>query len=316
MEAQHHATLSAHFLLAVGIGQEGEQAAIGPGRRLDHVRHHVLLALLIEIGERLAAELRVLLQVEVGPVGDALELAPADGELVLDVDRPLGVVSELVLLVLTDAKILPPHAVPLVPGEPRLDPALVPDLVGRPPVDRLQRIDEELDLHLLELAGPEDEIAGRDLVAKGLADLGDPKRQLPPCRLLDVLEVHEDRLRRLRPEPRDGRGVLDRTHERLEHEVELTRIRELALAAVRAGHAGEVELLRAPGGRELVALRQVVQAETLPAVAALDERVREVLDVARGFPDTRVHEDRAIEADDVLAELDHRAPPRPLHIVL
>jgi hypothetical protein len=47
----------------------------------------------------------------------------------------------------------------------------VPLLVGA-------RLDEELHLHLLELAGAEDEVAGRDLVAERLADLRDAERRL------------------------------------------------------------------------------------------------------------------------------------------
>ena len=46
-------------------------------------------------------------------------------------------------------------------------PGLLPVLVGA-------RLDEELDLHLLELAGAEDEVAGSDLVAERLADLPMP----------------------------------------------------------------------------------------------------------------------------------------------
>jgi hypothetical protein len=41
-------------------------------------------------------------------------------------------------------------------------------------------LDEELHLHLLELAGAEDEVARRDLVAERLADLPDPERDLLP----------------------------------------------------------------------------------------------------------------------------------------
>ena len=40
------------------------------------------------------------------------------------------------------------------------------------------RLAEELELHLLELAHAEDEVARRDLVAEGLADLADAERQL------------------------------------------------------------------------------------------------------------------------------------------
>ena len=50
---------------------------------------------------------------------------------------------------------------------------------------------------LLELSGPKDEVAGRDLVAKRLADLRDPERRLLARELQDVLEVDEDPLRGL-----------------------------------------------------------------------------------------------------------------------
>src|SRR5439155_24766704 len=86
---------------------------------------------------------------------------------------------------------------------------------------------EVLHLHLLEPARAEDEIARRDLVAEGLPDLRDAERQLPARRLLHVIEVHEDALRRLGPQPRDRCGVLHRPDERLEHEVEAPRWAEL-----------------------------------------------------------------------------------------
>src|SRR5205814_2281588 len=54
----------------------------------------------------------------------------------------------------------------------------------------------------------------------------------------------------------------------------------------------------------------------LAAVAALDERIGEVLDVTGRLPDARMHEDRAVEPDDVVAELHHGAPPRLFHVVL
>ena len=47
--------------------------------------------------------------------------------------------------------------------------------------------DEELHLHLLELARAEDEVPGRDLVAERLADLRDAERDLLPRRLLSTL---------------------------------------------------------------------------------------------------------------------------------
>ena len=56
---------------------------------------------------------------------------------------------------------------------------------------------EELDLHLLELARAEGEVARRDLVAEALAHLGDAERHVDAAAVDDVLEVDEDALRRL-----------------------------------------------------------------------------------------------------------------------
>ena len=59
----------------------------------------------------------------------------------------------------------------------------------------------------------------------------------------------------------------------------------------------------------------LVGAETRFAFLAVDERVDEAGDVARGFPDARVHEDRGVDAFDVLA-IGHRAPPALLDVAL
>ena len=85
VEAEDHPLLASHLLFGVRIGHEGEERAVHAHRRLDDVGHEVLLALLVEVRERLAAELRVLLEVEVRPVGDAHQLAPTDREVVVDV---------------------------------------------------------------------------------------------------------------------------------------------------------------------------------------------------------------------------------------
>ena len=49
---------------------------------------------------------------------------------------------------------------------------------------------------------------------------------------------------------------------------------------------------------------------------AVDHRVGEAADVARGFPDLRVHDDRAVEPDHVVAHLDVVAPPGVLDVPL
>ena len=64
-------------------------------------------------------------------------------------------------------------------------------------------------------------------------------------------------------------------------------------------------------------LAQMVLAPALLALAeALDERVGEALEVARGLPGARVHQDRRVERDHVVALLEHRAPPLGLDVRL
>src|SRR5271155_3185810 len=90
----------------------------------------------------------------------------------------------------TDAQL---HIPPLALLEPMLEPFL--SVGGR---------HEELHLHLLELACPEDEVAGGYLVAERLPDLRDPERGLLAGELQHVLEVDEDALRGLRAQVGGG----------------------------------------------------------------------------------------------------------------
>ena len=83
----------------------------------------------------------------------------------------LRVVRELVRLVRAHAQAVLGEAELAVErhalGEPVLEPLLA-----------LARVDEELELGLLELARAEREVARVDLVAERLADLRDPERDL------------------------------------------------------------------------------------------------------------------------------------------
>ena len=255
--------------------------------------------------------LAVAAEVEVAPIVDPLQLLPAEREAVLDVDRLLGVVGQLVRGVLAQAEPLGRHAVALVPG-----PSLRQPLLERRGGGRL-RPDEVLHLHLLELAHPEDEVARADLVAERLADLGDPERQLLARRLLDVLEVDVRALGRLRAQVDDRRLVLDRAHERLEHQVEPARRGQRA-AVVRAAQAEPFDDGRVGqvGRGEVLGPGQLVEPEALVVGLALDQRVAERADVPGRDPHLRMHQDPGVEPDDVVPLLDHRAPPGPLHVVL
>ena len=115
----------------------------------------------VEVLELLARELGMAREVEVAAVGDPLELRPTHREQVLDVGGRRGVVRELVGPVLAEAQVVRADAEVGMPAHLVLDPALMPVL-------GIRAGDEELDLHHLELAGPEDEVAGVISLRKAL----------------------------------------------------------------------------------------------------------------------------------------------------
>ena len=230
-------------------------------------------------------------QVEVGAVGDALDLRPAPGEAVLDVRGGFGVVGELVWVVWPQAQAVLVDTERGVPAHALPDPRLVPLLV-------LTGLYEELDLHHLELAGAEYEVAGGDLVTEGLADLRDAEGGPSAGGGDDVVEVYEDTLGGLRPEEGKAAVVLDGSEAGREHLVEVTRLGEIAAAV---GAAALFELVLAP-------------AHT--ALPALDERVREVVGVAAGPPHVGVHQNGGVQADHVVAAPDEVLPPGALDVVL
>jgi len=110
---------------------------------------------------------------------------------------------------------------------------------GSPRIARA--VNKVFDLHLLELAAPEYEVTGRDLVSKRLSDLSDAVREAKAAlRRSDVLEVDENALRSLGSEIR-CRGVVSRcTNACLKHEVERSRTRQRARSARVACAAGQV----------------------------------------------------------------------------
>src|SRR5690349_22947197 len=116
------------------------------------------------------------------------------------------------------------HAEVEIPLEAPLAPIVEPLRLGF-------RVDEELHLHLFELAHAIGEVARANLIAERLADLRNAKGQLLAHALLDVLEVDVDALRRLWPQI-DQPGVLfERPHVCLEHQIELARRGERATLA-------------------------------------------------------------------------------------
>src|SRR5262245_24312366 len=66
----------------------------------------------------------------------------------------------------------------------------------------------------------------------------------------------------------------------------------------------------------LVLLLELVGAEALVTRGALGQRVDELINVARGGPHGLREDDRRVDADDVLALLDHRSPPLAPDVLL
>ncbi|MDZ7632617.1 MAG: hypothetical protein U5K74_15040 [Gemmatimonadaceae bacterium] len=123
-----------------------------------------------------------------------------------------------------------------------------------------------------------------------------PKGTFWRVALQHVEEVDEDALRRLGPQVDDRRRVLDGPHERLEHQVELARLGQLAVVVLARLLA---RLLRAARILELVG------AEARLARLAVDQRVGEAGHVPARLPDARMHEDRRVEPLDVIARAHH-----------
>src|ERR1700722_6021720 len=104
---------------------------------------------------------------------------------------------QLGLVMGSEAQELISDAVVAIPGEAFGAPILEP-------ARRVSGRDEELHLHLLELAGAKNEVAGGDLVAKAATDLGNAERWLQAHRGHDVRKVHEHSLGSLRAQVGDS----------------------------------------------------------------------------------------------------------------
>ena len=145
-------------------------------------------------------------------------------------------------------------------------------------------------------------LPGRDLVAERLADLGDAERRLLAREAQDGLEVQEDALRGLGAQVDRRAGLLHGADRRLEHEVELARLGEVALGRL-ARVLGRLAPARRARSRwsarkRWPQVRQSTSGSVKPARWPLASHVLRVLD------------DRRVERDDVVAIADHRLPPR------
>ena len=214
-------------------------------------------------------------------------------------------------------------------------------LLDRPGHDGVRLVagaTEEFDLCLGELALPDEPRARCDLVAEGLAHLGDAEGDLAGVLLEAELEVEEDALRRLRPQV----AVLPahRADRRREHQVELDGLGELRL------RLGRLDLVLLEDGPQLVLrvrvglvlhllvlgllllrrlrvrhlrvhhlLEQLVRPpEAVRVLRVLDDEVVEALDVARRREHVVRHDARVVDLEQIL--LDHEVLPPEVDEVL
>ena len=320
MEVHHHAGVALpHFLLVIGVAEESQHHTLDAERGLDDIGHVFLVGDGVGVGKVLAGGVDVLSEVVVRAVGDAPQLSPAEGEEELEVRGGFGVEAQLLRAMVTQAEFLVVKAEPEQPLVAELAP------IGEP-FEVCAGLAEKLQLHLLELAHAEDEVAGRDLVAEGFADLPYAEGHALPGGALHVLEVDKDALRRLGAEIDGVRRILGDALEGLEHQVELADGSEIGLAAHGTDDALLLDeilhlLVRPAGDAALdallchIVLDEVVRAVTGLAGLAVHERIGEAADVPGRLPDGGVHQDGAVHADVVGAFGDELLPPSRLDVV-
>ena len=310
-----------HNLLVVGFDQEGQGHTVGAQGRLHHIRNKALALLLVEIGHVFAGGGLVLGQVVVGTVGHAPQLAPTEGEQELKVRGGLGVEAQLLGVVVTETQIFLLYIEAQQPVAAEASPILEPLQIGA-------GLAEELQLHLLKFPGPEGEVAGGNLVAEGFAHLAHAEGQLAAGGTDNVLEINKNALGCLRTQIHGVLSVLGDTLEGLEHQIKLTDIGKIMLAAGGAGNiVGFDEVFHLCLGegvdglfqRHIVfrrpVLNELVGAEALLALLAVHERIGKAAQMAGGHPRLGVHQNGGIQAHVIGVLLDELLPPCLLDVV-
>lgn len=185
---------------------------------------------------------------------------------------------------------------------------------------------EEFELHLFKLADTENEVAGSDLVAETLADLSDTERHFFTSGALHVLEVYENALCGFGTQIYGGGAILGYADKGLEHKIEFSHSRKIAVAAYRAGDFMLCDVLFhlfvGPARNALfdavfchIIFNEIVCAVTRFARFAVHKRIRKTADMSACLPSGGVHNDCAVETYVVGAFDDEFFPPSLLDIV-
>ena len=320
MKVKHNArVVFADLLFVVCVAEECEEHAVCAQRRLDDVRHVLFVGDGIDVGKILARSFDVLIEVVVGAISNAPKLAPAEREFVFEVGCCLGVEAKLFFFVVAEFEVFVSHAEVEQPLMAEVLPICKPFEIGA-------GLAEKFKFHLFKFADAEDEVAGRDFVAEALADLTDAERHFFTGCALHVFEVDKDALRGFGAEIDGGSGVFRDAYERLEHEVEFSHAREVAIAANGAGDfvLDDIlfHLLVAPTRDvdvnavfEVVFFDEVVGAMTGFAGFAIHQRIGKTADMSACLPSGGVHDDCAVKTYVVGIFDNEFFPPSLLDVV-
>ncbi len=154
------------------------------------------------------------------------------------------------------------------------------------PVSILCGAHKKLHFHLFKFTRTENKVFCDNLIAKRLTDLGNTKRHLQACSLQDVFIIYINPLRSFRTQVEQTGTLIRRTHVGTEHEVKITHARE-GPTTLRTG---------SPGRRH----GNLIRAKATFTHRAINQRITEVIDVARRPPYVWMHQDCCIQPDDMI----------------
>lgn len=157
---------------------------------------------------------------------------------------------------------------------------------------------KELHLHLLEFTSSKCEVARGYFITERFPLLRDSEWDTYSAAVDHVVEIDKHCLRGLRAKVDDVVIAFNWPDMRPKHEVEVARRAEDAIA--------------------IGAIVSVQQVGTIPTMAliAFRQRVGKAVDVTTRHPYVWVHQDRCVNANDVLAVSNHRFPPLILDVAL
>ena len=322
MEMKHgtHIPLTDLFLI-VSCAKESQHNTVRSQGRFDNVRNIFDILLIVKVRQILSGNIGMLGKVVVRSVGNAPQLAPAEGEQELNIRSRFGIEGKLFLIMVTDTHFFRFDSQGLQPVDTELLPVSKPFQIS-------VGLTEEFQLHLLKFTGTEGKVSGSDFVTEGFAHLADAEGNLLSGGTLYVFEVHKNTLCGFRTKVNRILRILGNALEGLEHQVKLTDIRKIMFAAARAGNVmffNEIHhffLIPAVNGAvqlyavvRSVIFNYFVRTETLVAFLTVHQRIGKAAQMAAGHPCLRVHENGAVNTHIIRISGDEFLPPCLLHII-